>query len=206
MDAEESVRSTTSQNTSVQKLVVLIRQCGVPFTQLSPQTSKARAFTSLAGSDRGKLLSQLPDKLNELSHPKTLSDGLLLWQTLRTLAEAFLFGDITKDLEADAKRFLDSFIRLGSTKRKGYGRERVTPNIHILCNHAVQKHKQLRGHATFCSQALEKKHDILKRLYHTRCNKWDSAADALKLCERLEEDWEARRKRKYTTTYDRKES
>ncbi|KAL1482603.1 hypothetical protein MTO96_014121 [Rhipicephalus appendiculatus] len=200
MDAEESVRSTTSQNTFVQKLAVFIRQCGVHFTLHSPQTSKGRAFTSFTGSDTAKLLCQLPDKLNELLHLETLSDVLLLWQTLRNLVEAFSSGDISKDLEAEAKRFLDTFIHTALTKGKCYGRERVTPYIHILCHHAVQKHKQLRGLAKFSTQALEKKNDILKRLYHMITKKWDSAADALRLCKRREEDCEACRKRKYTKT------
>ncbi|KAH7939302.1 hypothetical protein HPB52_010403 [Rhipicephalus sanguineus] len=69
--------------------------------------------------------------------------------------------------------------------------------MHILCHHAAQKHVEADGLGKFSSQGLEKKNDILKHLYHARSNKWDSAADAVRLCKRLEDSSCERSKRPY---------
>ncbi|KAL1444745.1 hypothetical protein MTO96_029626 [Rhipicephalus appendiculatus] len=53
------------------------------------------------------------------------------------------------------------------------------------------------GLGKFSSQGLEKKNDILKRFYHARSNKWDSAADSVRLCKRLEDSNRERTKRPY---------
>lgn len=62
----------------------------------------------------------------------------------------------------------------------------MTPYMHILVCHASNKHKEFKCLGWFSSEGIEKKNDILKHLHHARSNKWNAAADALKLAKRLE--------------------
>lgn len=156
-------------------------------------------FSSLKGSDKIKLLRQLPGKMSDLLQEETQTEVLQLWSTLLFLLEVFSTDKTGKEVQREANLMLDTFVRLGS-RRKGYGKERLTPYIHILCHHAPQKHKEQMCLGKFCSQALEKKNDILKHFYHLRSNKWDSATDPLNLSKLLEADTEVRQRRAYKKT------
>ncbi|KAH7939112.1 hypothetical protein HPB52_006146 [Rhipicephalus sanguineus] len=200
MDAKASATSAVATHSNVQRFVRTVRDCGVPFNVNIACPSKGRAFASLTGKDTKKLLSELPEKIRDLFYSDTREEVLFLWTTLRSLLEAFSGSDTDRDLEKDGQAFLQTFVRLGNSKRKGYGGERLTPYIHILCHHAALKHKQSKGLSKFASQGLEKKNDVLKHFYHQRSNKWDAATDALRLSKRLEDDSDETPRRPYHKT------
>ncbi|KAH9374208.1 hypothetical protein HPB48_013693 [Haemaphysalis longicornis] len=103
-----------------------------------------------------KLLRQLPGMMSDLLHEETRTEVLQLWPTLLFLLEVFSADKTGKDVQPEGNVMLDTLVRIGS-RGKGYGKERMTLYIHILCHHAPQKHKEQMCLGKFCSQALEKK-------------------------------------------------
>ncbi|EEC08264.1 conserved hypothetical protein, partial [Ixodes scapularis] len=165
--------------------VAAVSDCGVKFA-IWQDEKKGRMFTSLSGGDCQKLLSDLPAKLKGLLHQDTESSVLFLWKTFREVLKHFETDVSGSNVEEKTRAFFRTFIELGRTKRKGYGKDRVTPYIHIFAHHAPVKHVEFGCLGWFSSQGLEKKNDVLKTMHHARSNKWNAAADALKLAKRSE--------------------
>ncbi|KAH9371063.1 hypothetical protein HPB48_014739 [Haemaphysalis longicornis] len=85
----------------------------------------------------------------------------------------------------------------GSLGTRVTGPDRVTPYLHILVHHASKKHQDFMCLGWFSSEGVEKKNDILKNLHHAKSNKWNAAAEALKLAKRLEVAGHVRTSRPY---------
>ncbi|CAN7978288.1 unnamed protein product, partial [Ixodes persulcatus] len=146
----------------MEKFIALVNSCGVMF-DVWQDDRKGRAFTSLSGNDCQKLLKHLPDKLKGQLHQDTESSVIVLWTTFRDVLKHFESDTSRKDVEEKARAFFCTFIQPEKTKRKGYGRDRVTPYIHIFAHHAPTKH--IRFHwpyprfqclGWYSSQGLEK--------------------------------------------------
>lgn len=82
-------------------------------------------------------------------HTDTKDHALLLWRTLNEMLVVYETDEMGKDITSELPVFLDTFISLDRKLQKGYAKERVTPYIHILCNHAPVKHRQCKCLASF---------------------------------------------------------
>lgn len=186
-DSSIKVCNTSAKEDHVAKLIAIIHDCGVSIHLFSSNDSKhqGRSFSSLTGTDVDVLLEKLPGRLRDVLHHDTAEDVVLLWNILREVLNVYKNDTSGSDVSARTKLFLDVFVRLGAN-RKGYGRDRVTPYIHIFCAHSAQKHVQLHCLGHYSSQGLEKKNYTLKKLHHTKTNKWDAAWDVLKIVKRGE--------------------
>lgn len=165
---------------------------------------KGRKFTSLVGEDCERLLRRLPLQLQGKLQPQTEAKTLRLWILLEKILLHFNSDVTGSSVQKEALEFLELFVQLGRDGSKGYGKERVTPYIHILAHHASQKHESFGCLGWFCSQGIEKKNDVLKHIHHSKTNKWNSTADALIIAKRLETPEhvrEARLYRKLDTEY-----
>ncbi|KAH9375055.1 hypothetical protein HPB48_009876 [Haemaphysalis longicornis] len=112
---------------------------------------------------------------------------LLLWMLLHKICEHFENGLDGNSVQTQTSPCRDTFVKSGSYGCKGYEPERVTTYIHILAHHASIKHEQFNSLGRFSSEGIErKKNDVLKHWHHSRSNKCNSAANALKLAKRLE--------------------
>ncbi|CAN7946703.1 unnamed protein product, partial [Ixodes pacificus] len=151
---------------------------------------KGRIFTSLFGNECIKLLEHLPAKLRGILHCDTEQSVISLWEIFRSILLHFETNVTGGNVEEKARTFFRTFIELGNSARKGYGKSRtkvvLQPYIHIVAHHAPSKHVQFKCLGWFSSQGLEKKNDVLKTLHHTKSNKWNPVADALKLAKRSE--------------------
>lgn len=128
----------------------------------------------------------LPDKLKGNLHSDTESAVIFLWNTFSSIMVHLETNTRGESIQENAHAFLETFISLGSSARKGYGKDRVTPYIHILARHASKKHESVGCLGWYSSQGIEKKNDILKNFHHKKSNNWNAVADALKLSKRSE--------------------
>ncbi|CAN7944734.1 unnamed protein product [Ixodes hexagonus] len=118
------------------KFVALINSCGVKFDVWQDE-KKGRLFTSLSG---GGPLKTLPEKLDGQLHEVTESSFMFLWKTSLDVLTHFETDVLGTCVEQKTRAFLSTFVELGKTKCKGYGKDRVTPYIHIFAHHASAKH------------------------------------------------------------------
>ncbi|CAN8005191.1 unnamed protein product [Ixodes hexagonus] len=125
------------------KFVALVNSCGVKFDVWQDE-KKGRSFTSLSGDDCQKLLKTLPEKLDGQLHEDTESSVMFLWKTFLDVVTHVETDVLGTCVEQKTRAFLSTFVELGKTKRNGYGKDRVTPYIHIFVHHAPAKHSEFR--------------------------------------------------------------
>lgn len=102
-----------------------------------------------------------------------------------------------QSIQKETSKFLETFLYLGTLGQKAYGADQVTPYLHLLAHHASKKNEDFMCLGWFSSEGIEKKNGILKNLHHAKSNKWNWAADALKLAKRLEVAGHVRTSRPY---------
>ena len=172
------------------KLVTVINSLGISFSvweQSSADRKESDTYdwTSLAGSEKKKLINLLPDQLeiNDILFPETKDTVIKLW-----LDFGFLYQLINQtsddnpnlyvDVFSKAREFINLFCSLGSS-RIGYNNSRVTPYMHALAYHAPIFLKNHLSFKQFTGQGVEKNNDDAKKIFYQKSNKWDAAHDVL---------------------------
>ena len=171
------------------QLVDKIRECGVSFSIWTKKGTQGELeWSSLTGSDYKKVLEKLPPKLCFLIHHNTHDDTVEVWNSFLKLyrfitAEVHQFSRID-DVFEKCKGWVDSYLHLGALGRRGF--DSVTPYMHCLVYHVpyfTQKYGKL---VNFSGQGVEKINDDIKKIHHSKTNKWDATLDALQVRKRIE--------------------
>ncbi|XP_048589349.1 uncharacterized protein LOC116615043 [Nematostella vectensis] len=192
----------------LKKLVSTIRSLGISFDvweQLNADKSSSGKydFTSLTGSNKKTLLSQLPDKLHDLLTLDSRDKVTQLWRDFNNIyiqitnMELNILPEIIAD---QVKEWIDLFCSCRNVA-EGYERARVTPYMHILFAHVpffVEKYKCIK---IFTGQGVEKNNDVARSVLHRKSNKWDSVGDILKQEFR---QWELKHKEREKRKYEKK--
>lgn len=76
-------------------------------------------------------------------------------------------------------------MSLGGTEQ-GYGKENITPYIHLLYYH-LPFFLETSGVKRFTGQGVEKTNDVLRRIYHLKSNKHDVCKDGLLTVKRMDD-------------------
>lgn len=156
LDCQAKVQNPTSKNEHMAKFIALINSLGVRF-DVWEDDKKGHAFTTLTGDECKLLLRSIPEKAKGLLHSDTESAVLSLWSIFSDVMTHFEKNATGERVDQKTQQFLKTFLDLGHTSRKGYGKSRITPYIHILTHHASIKHEQFRCLGWYSSQGLEKK-------------------------------------------------
>lgn len=179
----------------IEKLQSTIRSCGIIFdiwekTNADGKTAGEYDFTSLLGSDKKKLLHDLPDKLNanaEVIHPNTCETIVKLWKSFKDLYD--IITDLTPSGEQIAKYFnqakvwINLFVSLRD-KRQGYRRANVTPYMHAMVFHIPTFLTKYGTVKMFSGQGVEKNNDVARNTVLRKSTKWNAPADILLLEQR----------------------
>ena len=140
-------------------------------------------FTSLTGSDKKKLLKELPNKFDGVIRPQTCGTVKEIWQKF-----SILYGTITcskptvemiNEYHEKAKEWVDLFLSLRD-KIDGYRKKNSTPYMHIMVYHIPK---------FFSGQGVERKNDLARNIVLNKSQKWDNTGDILRLESR---QWELR--------------
>ena len=171
----------------LKNLVQAINDLGISFSvwnKRNPDGSESQVneFTSLLGTQKKKLLSELPSRLHTFLYPDTCETVKKIWDDFGSLysmiADFNLTTDASRDIFDKAKAWIDLFCSLRGA-RPGYTRPRVTPYMHLIPYHLpffVQRHGCPKK---FTGQGVEKNNDDAKRIFFQNSNKWDAAKDIL---------------------------
>lgn len=71
-------------------------------------------------------------------------------------------------------------------KEEGYSKTNITPYIHLLVYHVPKLLDGDGGVKIFTGQGVEKTNDVVRNIYHKKCNKHDACADSLLALKRLD--------------------
>lgn len=91
-------------------------------------------------------------------------------------------------LYMQACEWVNLFLSL-KDKDEGYSKSNITPYIHLLVYHVP---KLLGGDSgfnsfkSFIGQGVEKTNDVVRSIYHQKCNKHDACKDSLLASKRLD--------------------
>ena len=169
------------------ELVKAINSLGISFAIWNKRNadgseSQVKDFTSLLGTQKKKLLSELPSKFHEFLNPNTCETVKQIWAHFKdlydTISDFNLSSTAADTIFLQGKAWVDLFCSLKGV-RPGYTRPRVTPYMHILTYHVpffVKRHGCLKK---FTGQGVEKNNDDAKRVLFHKSNKWDAAKDIL---------------------------
>ena len=169
------------------RLVKTINGLGISFSIWNKRNadgseSQVKEFTSLLGTQKKKLLNELPSKLNDFLYPDTCATVKKIWDNFGSLYNKISDFNLTaaaaNDLFDEAKAWIDLFCSLRGV-RSGYTRPRITSHMHFIAYHLpflAQKHGCLKK---FTGQGVEKNNDDAKRIFFQKSNKWDAAKDIL---------------------------
>jgi hypothetical protein len=190
MDARDQVETGKQCSpTRLDSLTDQIRKCGVTFNTWTRKGDTELQWTALSGGDIKKLLDNLPDKLFFNIHDETHDKTVKLWKDFGELYRYIC----SKQLEAEGPRqifdrckgWLGQFLDLGA-RRKGYRKSNVTPYMHCLVYHIPYFMSTYGPLKLFTGQGIEKANDDIKKIFHTKCNKFDAPKDVLKTRKRTE--------------------
>ena len=144
--------------------------------------SQLKEFTSLLGSQKKKVLHELPSKLGDVLYPDTCETVKQIWTDFECLYNQISDFNLSKTaanaIFVQAKAWVELFCSLKGI-RPGYTRPRVTPYMHTLVYHIpffVKMHGCLKN---FTGQGVEKNNDEAKRVLFNKSNKWDAAKDTM---------------------------
>lgn len=144
--------------------------------------SKLKEFTSLLGSQKKKLLHELPSKMHLFLNPDTCATVKKIWNEFGDiydmLSDFSLSTEASTELFSKGKSWIELFCSLRGIQ-PGYLRERVTPYMHLIPYHIpyfVQLHGCLKK---FTGQGVEKNNADAKTILFQKSNKWDAASDIL---------------------------
>ncbi|XP_066016033.1 uncharacterized protein [Pocillopora verrucosa] len=204
-------RKCQQKNEHLQNLQAAIRSCGVSFdiwekTNADGKGSGQYDFTSLLGSDKKKLLNELPTKLNGIIQPDTVEVVKTVWEKFREIYSTVTCRNPSTEMINDyfwkAKEWVNLFTSLGE-KRHGYKRANVTPYMHAMVYHIPIFLQNYRTIKLFTGQGVEKNNDMARAIVHKKSNKWDAPADILKLESR---QWNLRDSERAKRTYSKRKS
>ena len=84
-----------------------------------------------------------------------------------------------------ANEWIKLFLSL-KDKQDGYGKENVTPYMHLLVYHVPKFLNDQYGMKIFTGQGVERTNDVVRSIYHKKCNKHDACKDSLLALKRLD--------------------
>ena len=204
-------RKSQHKNEHLNNLKATIRSCGVSFdiwekTNADGKGSGQYDFTSLLGSDKKKLLNELPTKLNGVIKPDTVEVVKTIWEKFGEIYSTVTCRDPSTQMINDyfqkAKEWVNLFTSLRD-KRIGYKRSNVTPYMHAMVYHIpifLQNYKTIK---LFTGQGVEKNNDMARAIVLRKSNNWDAPADILKLESR---QWNLRDSERSKRTYTKRKS
>ena len=141
-------------------------------------------FTSLLGSDKKKLLNELPTKLNGIIQPDTVEVVKPIWEKFGEIYSTVTCRNPSTEMInkyfKKAKEWVNLFTSL-KDKRVGYKRNNVTPYMYAMVYHNpifLQNYKTIK---LFTGQGVGKNNDMARTIVLRKSNKWDAPADILKL-------------------------
>ncbi|CAC5386550.1 unnamed protein product [Mytilus coruscus] len=188
-DLDSDLKLKRLPQTNLKKLTELIQGCEVAFSFLTNKAGELD-WTSLSGSEKVKLLNQLPDQLllqDGVIRDETRNDVVSLWKDL-----LFLYKYINESTDCGSivleknKVWVENFLKIGSKFRNGYNLHNVTPYMHCFVYHLPYFVENFGPLKKFSGQGVEKNNDIVKQIHQKKSNKWDSAVSALTTRKRLE--------------------
>lgn len=145
-------------------------------------SSNILEYTSLVGAQKKLLLKKLPSKLPNYLNSNTAATVVKIWEDFKQYYDFISDPNLTSDQSSTAfekaKQWLELFCSI-KKDRTGYGNQRVTPYMHIMCYHVplfIQNHGCFKK---FTGQGVEKNNDDAKRILFQKSNKWDAAKDIL---------------------------
>jgi len=189
-------RKADQKDSHIKMLQSTIRSCGVSFdiwekTNADGKGSGQYDFTSLLGSDKKKLLSDLPEKLDTCVHKDTSQTVIQIWKDFHELYNIITSKNPSPDAVDQyflkAKNWINLLTAL-KDKHLGYKRAAVTPYMHSLVYHIL-------------GQGVEKNNDMARNVVLHKSNNQNAAADVLKLESR---QWELCERERSKRTYSKK--
>lgn len=154
-DNRSKVPNPKASSSAPKNIIDEINNSGVKF-EVWQDERKGMRFTSLTGGEMKRLLKLLPDKLPGHLPVRTEEKTVVLWKLFDEVLEHLEHNVDECSIQNKVCEFFDTFLELGK-ECKGYGRERVTPYMHILVHHASSKHETFKCLGWFSSQGIEKK-------------------------------------------------
>ena len=202
-------RKADQKDNHVKTLQSTIRSCGISFdiwekTNADGKSSGQYDFTSLLGSDKKKLLSDLPQKLDACTHKNTCQTVIQIWKDFHELYNIVTnkkpSPDAIDEYFTKAKNWINLFTSLRD-KLLGYKRADVTPYMHSLVYHVPMFLKNFKSVKLFTGQGVEKNNDAARNVVLHKSNKRNAAADVLKQEFR---QWELRDQERTKRSYCKK--
>ncbi|XP_028394773.1 uncharacterized protein LOC114518936 [Dendronephthya gigantea] len=175
----------------LKKLQSTIRSCGVSFDIWEKKTEDGKGsgqydFTSLLGSDKKKLLAELPDKLVDCLMPETCDVVTEIWKKFHELYKIITTDKTSTDSPGNyfqmAREWINLFTSLRTTSiHSGYKRAAVTPYMHSLVYHVPRFMQLYQSVKIFTGQGVEKNNDVARSVVLCKSNKKNPASDVLQL-------------------------
>ncbi|XP_028417002.1 uncharacterized protein LOC114541217 [Dendronephthya gigantea] len=181
-------------NLHVEALLSAINSCGVCFKIWEKKDADGKGsgtydFTSLMGSDKKLLLSNLPEKLDGVVDEGTSATVIKIWKDFseiyQMLNEQNPSDEYITSYFEKAKAWILLFTSLGGIC-EGYGKANVTPYMHSMVYHVPRFMKTHTGVKRFTGQGTEENNDDCRRIHLRKSNKWDAAGDVLYVMKRVE--------------------
>jgi hypothetical protein len=201
-------KKSEHQSIHVNHLIEVIRSCGVTFNIWEKMNADKHGsglydFTSLLGTDKKKLLKELPEKLDGVI-PDYENEVKLIWQKFSTVYAIVTCRDPSEEMVADyflkAQEWVSLFISLHG-KVIGHKRANVTPYMHAMVYHVPNFLQMFKSVKLFTGQGVEKNNDVARSIVLRKSNKWDGPADVLKHEARL---WELKHRERPKRNYTKK--
>ena len=171
----------------LQKLIEMVRSCGVSFDVWEKRDADGKSsgqhdWTSLMGSDKKRLLAELPQKMAAILHPETVDGIIAIWKGFDELYKVITNWSPEEnptELWIMAKDWIKLFLSMNG-KREGYERRRITPYMHIMVQHFPMFLELYGSVKIFTGQGVEKNNDVARSIVLRKSNKWDSTSDVLR--------------------------
>ena len=153
-------RKADQKDSHVKTLQSTIRSCGISFviwekTNADGKGSGQYNFTSLLGSDKKKLPSDLPQKLDACTHKNTCQTVIQIWKDFHELYNIVRnknpSPDAINEYFTKAKNWINLFTSLRD-KLLGYRRADVTPYVHSLVYHVPMFLKNFKSVKLFTAK------------------------------------------------------
>lgn len=184
-ETNENFTKSSRENKSnyTNDLVKIINQMGITFSVWNKKNadgsaSNQKECTSLLGSQKKKLLKELPLHLPKLLYPETCSVVVNIWTKFAELYDVISNFELESNSGTEtyekATAWINLFCSLGG-KRMGYEKRRVTPYMHCLPYHIPKFIEDHGCFKKFTGQGVEKNNDCAKKIFFQKSNKWDGA-------------------------------
>jgi hypothetical protein len=193
----------------LKKLINTIRSCGISFDVWEKRDADGKSsgrhdWTSLLGSDKKRLLAELPPKLVDVLHQDTVQGVINIWQGFESVYKVITNWAPERnptEFWIMAKDWVKLFLAMNG-QRSGYERRRITPYIHIMVQHFPKFLELHRSVKMFTGQGVEKNNDVARGIVLRKSNKWDATADVLRHEKR---QWELKECERLPRSYEKKD-